>query len=95
MVDTEQAERVKDLLVRILFFIWVILLVPWLVIAPLSGMAFDGGYTVSAYAFVLSVWTYPVAVFGLSSCSKGLGMPFCSRSSIWWGYLFAVRCYSG
>lgn len=64
MVDNEQSERVKDLLVRILFFIWVVLLVPWIVVAPLSGMAFDGGNTVSAYAFVLSVWTYPVAVFG-------------------------------
>jgi hypothetical protein len=64
MADTEQTERLTDLFVRILFFIWVILLVPWIVIAPLSGMAVDGGYTISAIGFILSMWTYPVAVFG-------------------------------
>ncbi len=64
MLRAEQAERGKDLLVRILFFVWVILLIPWLVIAPLSGMAFDGGNSISAVGFVFSVWTYPIAVFG-------------------------------
>ena len=64
MMSTERAERGKNLLVRILFFVWVILLIPWLVMAPLSGMAFDGGYTISAVGFVFSVWTYPIAVFG-------------------------------
>jgi hypothetical protein len=44
------------------FIAWLILLVPWLLLAPLSGMAFDGGETPDAYAFVWSVWTYPVTV---------------------------------
>lgn len=44
------------------FIAWLILLVPWLLWAPLSGMAFDAGYTPTAYAFVWSVWTFPVTV---------------------------------
>lgn len=47
---------------KIVFIFWLALLVPWLLWAPLSGMAFDGGYTPTAYAFVWSVWTYPVTV---------------------------------
>ena len=41
---------------------WCILLLPWLLVAPLSGMAFDGGYTAEAYVFVWSVWTFPITV---------------------------------
>ena len=47
---------------KYLFICWVVLLVPWLLVAPLSAVAFDGGYTAEAYAFVWSVWTYPITV---------------------------------
>jgi hypothetical protein len=42
--------------------LWLLLLLPWLVIAPLSAMAFDSGASTSAYIFVISAWTYPVSV---------------------------------
>ena len=45
-----------------LFFLWIVLLLPWLVFAPLSGMAFDAGPTFAVYVFVISIWTYPVSV---------------------------------
>ena len=51
-----------DLLARALLVIWVFLLIPWVVLAPLSGMAFDGGYTWKAYLFVGSLWTYPIVL---------------------------------
>jgi hypothetical protein len=47
---------------RYAFVFWAVLLIPWLLVAPLSGMAFDAGYTAEAYTFVWSVWTYPVTV---------------------------------
>jgi hypothetical protein len=47
---------------RYMFVFWVVLLIPWLLVGPLSGMAFDAGYTAEAYAFVWSVWTYPITV---------------------------------
>jgi hypothetical protein len=47
---------------RWIFIFWVALLLPWLVVAPLSVMAFDAGYNPTSYAFVWSVWTYPIAV---------------------------------
>ena len=37
-----------------------VLLVPWAPIAMLSGLAFDAGPRFSAYAFVGSVYTYPI-----------------------------------
>jgi hypothetical protein len=45
-----------------LFFIWLFLLLPWLLLAPLSLMAFDAGPTFKAYVFVWSIWTFPVSV---------------------------------
>ena len=42
--------------------VWTILFLPWLTIAPLAGMAFDGGYKLDAYMFVTFVWTYPLSV---------------------------------
>jgi hypothetical protein len=55
--DTETGFLIKALIV-----IWFILLIPWVPLALLSGMAFDGGSTVRAYIFVWSTLTYPVAV---------------------------------
>ena len=45
-----------------LFTVWLILLLPWLFLAPVSLMAFDAGETPKVYVFVLSIWTYPVAI---------------------------------
>ncbi len=47
---------------KYIFVFWFALLVPWLLIAGLSGMAFDGGDTAEAYAFFWSVWAYPITV---------------------------------
>ena len=47
---------------KAVFVFWLVLLLPWLLVAPLSGMAFDAGYTSEAYALVWSVWTYPISV---------------------------------
>jgi hypothetical protein len=35
-------------------------LIFWLVIAGLSVMAFDAGVTAEAWAFVITVWSYPI-----------------------------------
>jgi hypothetical protein len=48
--------------------IWMILsqllalgsLVPWLLMAGLSVMAFDQGSSPEAWAFVIAVWSYPI-----------------------------------
>ena len=45
-----------------LFLIWNVLLLPWLVIAPLLAMVFDAPPTFSTYVCVWSVWTYPLSV---------------------------------
>jgi hypothetical protein len=47
---------------ELLFRFWVFLLLPWLIVAPLSGMAFDAGYKFAVYVFVFAIWTYPVSV---------------------------------
>jgi len=48
--------------------IWMILsqllavlsLVPWLLVAGLSVMAFDSGESREAWTFVIAVWSYPI-----------------------------------
>lgn len=55
---------------RYVFVFWAVLLVPWLLLAPLSGMAFDGGYNAEAYAFAWSVWTYPITVGIAAVCRR-------------------------
>jgi hypothetical protein len=45
-----------------LFLFWLVLLLPWLPFAALSGMAFDAGSKFAVYVFVVSIWTYPVSV---------------------------------
>lgn len=45
-----------------MFFIWNILLLPWVVMAPLLGMAFDAPPTPSIYLGVWSIWLYPLSV---------------------------------
>jgi hypothetical protein len=41
---------------------WLILLLPWFWIAPLSAMAFDPGPSGGAWLFVIPILTYPVPV---------------------------------
>jgi hypothetical protein len=43
---------------------WCLLLIPWILVAPLSGMAFIAGTNVVMWIFVVCVWTYPVSVGG-------------------------------
>jgi hypothetical protein len=40
--------------------VWCILLLPCLIFAGLSAMAFDSGYTPAAYTVGLVPWSYPV-----------------------------------
>jgi hypothetical protein len=41
---------------------WIILMIPWLEVAPVAAMAFDGGDSAEARLFVWSVWTFPISV---------------------------------
>ena len=47
---------------RVLKYLWLLLFLLWIPIAPLGAMAFDGGYTIEAYVFVWSLWTYPLCL---------------------------------
>ena len=38
----------------------------WVVMAGLSVMAFDAGETPAAWAFVITIWSYPIFPLGLS-----------------------------
>lgn len=73
--------------VKIMLGIWFLLLIPWLPFAGLSGMAFDGGYTLQAYIFVWAVWTYPIT----------LGIAFLSRRKhpglVWLPFLNLVLAF--
>ncbi|MCU1286356.1 MAG: hypothetical protein JWO13_2706 [Acidobacteriales bacterium] len=60
---TKTEQDVIRVAVNFVLTLWVLLLVPWLLMLPISGMAFDAGPTRAAYIFVCSFWTYPVAVF--------------------------------
>ena len=54
-------DKIK-LATKIVFVIWLVLLIPWFVFAPLAAMAFDPGPSRTAEVFVWSTWTYPVSV---------------------------------
>jgi hypothetical protein len=45
-----------------LLLLWGVLLLPWLVLGPLSAMGFEGGRTLAAYVFFGAAITYPVSV---------------------------------
>jgi hypothetical protein len=47
-------------LASIALTIWALLLIPWLFIAALAGMVFEGGGTAEAYVLAWSIWMYPV-----------------------------------
>lgn len=59
--------------VKIALIIWTILLLPWLLFAGMSGMAFDNGPTPAAYCFLRGIWTYP--------CFLGAAIVFQTESS--------------
>jgi hypothetical protein len=50
--------------VKVMLAVWFVILVPWFPFFTLmgTGMAFESGYTLEAYLFVIAVWTYPALV---------------------------------
>jgi hypothetical protein len=50
-------------IIQSVFLLWLALMIPWLVIAPLAGMAFDAGTCWGVDLFLWSLWTYPVSIF--------------------------------
>ena len=53
-----------------MLIVWLVLLVPWFMYAPLAGLAFDGGVTLSASVAVWSLWTYPLTVIAAAVLRK-------------------------
>ncbi|MBZ5531288.1 MAG: hypothetical protein LAO20_07645 [Acidobacteriia bacterium] len=53
-----------------LLIVWLVLLVPWFMLAPWAAMVFDGGVTWSAYLIVWSIWTYPLTVIAGAALRK-------------------------
>jgi hypothetical protein len=47
---------------KLLFIVWLLLLLPWIVIAPFVALMFDGPRTLSIYIAAWSIWSYPVSV---------------------------------
>jgi len=47
---------------KFLFFVWLILLLPWIVVAPLIAMAYDAKPTLSVYIGTWCIWIYPLSV---------------------------------
>jgi len=84
--DWEQSESSKDLAVRTLFIVWVILLVPWLPYAGAVVMVMYGGFSFSGLMIILSVWSYGIAVlvaFALRNRSrKAVLLPVLSIAAI-------------
>jgi hypothetical protein len=62
--DRDLAAERRENFERVLLTIWVVLLIPWLPVACLSGMAYDAGNTAGVWLFVLSTWLYGPAVIG-------------------------------
>jgi hypothetical protein len=60
--DWSLKQKASELAKLVALGIWLVLLLPWLYVAPLSFMAFDAGDSLHARFFVLSVCTYPIAV---------------------------------
>jgi hypothetical protein len=47
---------------KFLFFAWLPLLLPWLVVAPLLAMVYDAPPTLSIYIGTFAIWSYPLTV---------------------------------
>ena len=50
------------LLTNVLLAIELFLLTPWLVFTLFAPMAFDAGHSYKTYAFVWSIYTYPITL---------------------------------
>lgn len=59
---SEWNKQTLDQVAAALFLLWMALLLPWLILAPLSGMMLDAGPNFAVYLFIGSIWTYPVSV---------------------------------
>ena len=48
--------------IQVAWFIWAFLLIPWFYLFSLTGMAWDGGNSLSVvdYVGLACIWTYPV-----------------------------------
>jgi len=83
---TEGQEYTLDFFAKVLLFVWIVLLIPWVVMAPLSGMAFDGGNTIWAWLAVVSIWSYGPLVFLafklLERSRKAVLLPLVSLATI-------------
>jgi hypothetical protein len=66
---TPSKSDTKPLIIGILFF-WFVLAIPWLPVALLSPMVFEGGYTWKAYLFVWSMWLYPITTSVAFLCRR-------------------------
>ena len=92
--EDSRRERAWDTLARVLLFVWVVLLIPWVLFAVLAGMAFDSGNTWTAALFVLSTWSYAPAVFAafklLDRSHKAVLLPFISIGGIFLCQLLAA-----
>lgn len=47
---------------KVLFIVWLILLLPWIVVTPFLALLFDGPRTLSVYIGAWSIWSYPLSV---------------------------------
>lgn len=55
-------QQTLDRIAAALFLLWVVLLLPWIVLGPMAGMALDAGPKFWVYVFIGSIWTYPISV---------------------------------
>ena len=81
-----ELENGPELLIRILLFVWVLLLLPWVVFTFLSPMAFDGGKAWAAWLFLFFTWSYAPAVYGafnLLTYSRIVAVPLVVACMYW------------
>jgi hypothetical protein len=66
MQSTQHGPMIEKLMVpriyKALFVLWLLLILPWIVIAPLSAMMFDAPPTLGVYVGFWTILTYPVPV---------------------------------
>jgi hypothetical protein len=41
---------------------WCLLLIPWIWVAPLAGMAFIAGNNLAVWILLVCIWAYPVVI---------------------------------
>lgn len=55
---------------KVLFIVWLILLLPWIVVTPFLALLFDGPRTLSVYIGAWSIWSYPLSVGVVWMCKR-------------------------